>query len=144
MMELKIKGFLKVSSVFYIRKGSRIFEEVKGKKINFKGFENFDFFAHKVKKGKLVFWVISESISGCRISKLNKSLKKLIDKTDSSLNERGADRLEFLIKEKVDHEFISPSFRFIVNPNKIIYVATKKNNTEKYIFPRRYEVHVQE
>lgn len=142
MMEIRINGYIRINRDLFIRKGveNPYFEETKGKIIKFKGYEKFDFFAHKVKKGRMEFWVISEAISGCRIGKLNKSLRKAIDRADQLIHEQGADRVEYIINQRVGNKYIAPGFRFVANPNNVVYVATKKHKIRKHIFPRRYRV----
>jgi hypothetical protein len=141
MMQIRLNGYVKVNSDYFIRKGET-FEEVKGKKLKFRGYEEFDFFAHKVEKGKMTFWQITEAISGCKVGKMNKSLKKAMDRLDNKLHEKGSSRVEHLIREMVGQKFLSPSYRFVANPNSIYYVATKNNSGEKSVFPRRYKVQI--
>ena len=143
MMIIRLSGFVQINRDCFIRKGET-FEEVRGKQIRLRGHDDLDLFAHKVEKAGMTFWVMTEAISGCRIGKLNKSLKKLMEKTDRLLSEKGKDRVEFLIREKVNYKYISPRYRFVANPNSIVYVATKKHKNRKPTFPRRYRIHVRQ
>lgn len=143
MMIVRFNSWVQINNDYYIRTGE-CFEEVKGKKIKIKGFEEFDLFAHQVEKSKLKFWCVSDAISGCRIGKLYKTLPKAIKGADNLLYQQGSSRAEFRIREVINNKFISPRYRFVANPNSIRYVAIKRHKNPKSTFPRRYRVQIQE
>jgi hypothetical protein len=143
MIIVRFNSFVQINSSCWIRK-SDYFEEVKGTQIKIKGFEEFDLILHKVSKGNLNLWQITEAISGAKLTKLFKSPKKAIESADAILSTNGSSRAEFKIRELVNHKMLSPRYRFVVNPNSIIYVATKQDKNSKSVLSRRYRVQVLE
>jgi len=142
MMTVRHGWAVQVSNLAYIRKGD-YFEKISNpKKITIKGFDTLDLVAHKVSKGKIEFWTITEGISGARVSKMNKSLKRCMSNLDNVFQMIGEGAVIQKIRELVGDKFLSPRYRFVVNPNKIYYVATERDNNSKSIFTPRYKVQV--
>ena len=54
-------GRIKDDHYIRISESKGVFRKVDGKKITIKGFEDFDFFARKVIKGKLELWTVQNS-----------------------------------------------------------------------------------
>lgn len=143
MMIVRFNSYVQVNNSFWIREGD-FFVECKGNGVIIEGFKEFDFFIHKVAKGRLEFWAISDAISGTRIGKLNKSLKKTKNDAERLLRMFNSNRVQYRISESVANKFISPRYRFVANPNNVIYVATENNNNKKFIFPRVYGIQLLE
>jgi hypothetical protein len=144
MIIVRFNSFVQKNNTFWIRK-SDYFEEVsKAIKLKIKGFEKFDFFLHKIIKDGAINWIVSEGISGARVSDFFKLPKEAIQQAEKILADAGASKAELKIKELVNHKMISPRYRFVVSPNKIRYVATKQDKDSKPVLPRRYRVQVLE
>lgn len=138
-MEILLSRFLKNSNVCYIRVGD-CFLKIEAIKVKIKGFEDFEFFAHKTKIGKLDFWNITEAISGVRILKPHPKFLVLKNNVEDALTKLGKISFEKNINKKIDDLYLSPSFRTVANPNRIQYVATKKNNNKRVDDPSRYRI----
>ena len=145
MIIKRFNSFIQINRKFYIRIGEG-FEEVEGEEITIEGFEKFDFFIHKIPKGRLELYQVSEAISGTKITKLHRTANKAIKQAESILNQKGESPTEFRIKERVGDMYLTPRYQFLVNPNRIkySYVATKENNSKKSVLTRRIRVHISE
>lgn len=142
MIIVRFNSFVQINNTFWLRKSDYFEEVLKAMKVKIKGFDKFDFFLHKMIKDGEVVWVVSEGISGARVSDFFKSPKKAIQHADEILSKAGSSKAELKIKELVNHKMLSPRYRFVVSPNKIRYVATKQNKDSKPVLPRRYRVQV--
>jgi hypothetical protein len=138
---MKIKGYKKQNDDFFIITKSDIFVEVRGKKITIKEFENLDLFVHSSNLGRKKVWAITEAISGCRIGSFNPDLKKCIEKARLILKEKGIQNIQKQIDNRVNDALISPRYKF-TNKNKVKYVAVKKDNYSKFVFPQILRVQI--
>lgn len=97
------------------------FLQVKG--IKLKNFTDLELFLHKDSEGKII---ISEATSGLRIS-LAHSRKSVAEKFVEKLIEKhGVSKFRERIEKKIDGKYLSPRYRFIVNPNKQICGILRK------------------
>ena len=143
MIIKRFNSFVQINRNYYIRIGN-CFEEVKGEDITIEGFEKFDFFIHKIPKGKLEFYQVTEAISGTKVTSLFRTAEKAIKQAETILNQKGQSPTEFRINERVGDRYLTPRYKFVVNPNRIRYVATKTNSDKKSVLTRRIRVHVSE
>ena len=117
MMTKKFGKVVHVNSNFYVKVRNSKFEISKSAKIvKIDGFEDFDFFIHKDKIG---FWSVYEPITGCRVTKIYKELKKALSELKKILNKLNKSKLELIILKSLIYKRLSPRYRYLVNPSKI-------------------------
>lgn len=141
-MEIILNKFVKVSSNYHIRIGEA-FLKVNGSKINLKDFDDFEFFLHKVKIGDSELFQITEALSGVALSKPDLKLIKLKNKIEDNIQSIGKEKFKAKILNKIADLYLSPSFKTIVNPNRIIHVAIKKNKNKRFDDASEYRVCIQ-
>lgn len=145
MIIKRLKSYIQVSSTFFIRAGAVFEERDWGKTVNIEGFRDLDFFLTRKKVGKQYFYSFHDGISGLKIGKQNKNPKRVILEAKKILSREGYNKVEFIIGSKINNKYISPRYRFIVNPNNVIYyVANSKDKDKKSIFTPKYGVRLRE
>lgn len=115
-MEKKYNKLVFVNSNFYVKNKNGKFDKCKdAKKISIEGFENLDFFAYKDKFG---FWAIYDGITGCRVTKLFKELKRPLRDIKTILFNSNSRKIEQIIISSLEKRKLSPRYLYIVNPSK--------------------------
>lgn len=108
-------NYFKANDNFYIQRRNS-FKKVKGTKIPNK---TLDVFFHQIKKGKLIFWRVSDAFSGLAITKLHKNPQGCI----KEFNKIRAEHSEIKIKQSIIKQIktnngLSPRYIYMVNPTR--------------------------
>jgi len=102
-----------VNENYYVRNGNT-FKKVSGLPIQIDGFDSLELFLHKF-NNRLC---ISEAKSGTKVSALHKSKKSAIRFVQKIIEKKGEHKAQQMIEKKVGNKFLSPRYRFIVNPTR--------------------------
>ncbi len=117
MMVRKFGKLVFVNSNFYVKTKKKKFElSPQAKILKIEGFEQFDLFLHKDKIG---FWSVYDSITGCRVTKIHREIKKAILEAKKSFSRITPTAFEVLILKELKNRKLSPRYRYLVNPSKI-------------------------
>lgn len=115
IVKLINRRFILANNDYFIFTAGRRWRRVKGKKIILKGYEEFDFFFYKEKD----LFVISESITGCRVSKEETSnLLEVMRKTIDRINEASKNKFLKTVELKFKVTKLSPRYRHIIKEAK--------------------------
>jgi len=129
MNKIIARKYKRHSEDCYIRCGN-YFKKVDGKPLKIKEFENFDFFLYKKLKGKLIVWCVTEAVTGARLTPYFTKLSKAIKSANDIMSSKSKLDLVKAIHKQVGDIYLPPNFKFVQNPNKVKYVASKVNKDD--------------
>jgi hypothetical protein len=129
-MKIIARKYKRVNQDCYIRLSDNSYRKVDGKTLKIEGFENFDFFLNKKIKGKLVLWTVSEAVTGKRITPYFPKLSKAIKSAEKIMSSKSKLDLVKSIHKAVGEIQLPPNFKFVQNPNKLRYVASRKSEND--------------
>jgi hypothetical protein len=129
MKRVIARKYKRCSESCYIRCGNS-FKKVDGKPIKFEEFDNFDFFISKKIKGKLVLWMVTEAVTGTRLTPYYTKLSKTLKSANDILKSKSKLDIVKAIHKRVGEIYLPPNFKFVQNPNKVKYVASKVNKDD--------------
>ncbi|NPV80789.1 MAG: DEAD/DEAH box helicase family protein [Firmicutes bacterium] len=105
---------------------TRRYSEVRGEKVNFPGFEGYEFFVHH-DPTRPDEWLVSEGITGYRIIPGAFSREEAIREAEKALNKNGIDGLNKGIERLLDKGTISPRYAGLENRPHTIHLLDGTN-----------------